>query len=250
MEVLSVTRLKLSFDTLKLLLAFSAAFVGCNGFSGDESSRVVEESSGRRVPAVALGGAEERALEHEGIITLPSSCQTDKFEKAFLHGAQKGRNRVAVTWKKYDSCERLEEFVDEFMLQLEGLLPEADSNKTRKNCRYSGQVEGTFLELEVIQQRCESRCFMNGDFVGQVEAKAYCDLAIDATGELDPVQWLRKPVGICGFAFELGCDVSFVANTLAYTNDVGACEPYTRSPFFGIWDGFRAESCDYHQNPM
>ncbi|MGC4070398.1 MAG: hypothetical protein QM784_38185 [Polyangiaceae bacterium] len=132
--------------------------------------------------------------------------------------------------------------------ELEELKPVADSDKAQKYCRYSGQIEGTFLELESIQQQCATRCFMDGDLVGRIEAKAYCDLAIDSGGALDLVQWVRKPVGICGFEFETGCDVSFLSNTLAYANGNGACEPYTRAPFFAVWDGTRLESCDFNRS--
>jgi hypothetical protein len=180
---------------------------------------------------------------------LPQPCLAEKYQKAFLHGEKRGRHRVAMAWKKYNDCDQIEAFVDDFVIGIEDLVPEADTDKMRKYCRYSGQVEGTFLELEVVQEQCESKCFMDGDWVGQIQAKAYCDLAMDAEGEIEPSQWVRQPVGICGFQFEVGCDVSFLANTQSYTNGSGACAPYTRAPFFELWDSSRNKSCSYQRSP-
>ena len=131
--------------------------------------------------------------------------------------------------------------------RIQDLGPEKEKDKARKRCRYVGMLEGVFAELDIVQQECVSECFLDGDVVGAIKAKTYCDLVIDAAGELDPVPWIRTPVGTCGLAFEVGCDARFLATTRVYSNDSGECLPYTAKPYFGIWDASRLQSCDYEQ---
>lgn len=197
---------------------------------------LVENDDDSSSPVATLGEA-----------TPPEQCSAVKLHKAFLRGWHRGRQRVAALWDNYGACDRVDEFVDQLILGVQELLPDKEPDKVRKRCRYVGMIEGVFAELDAIQQGCVTECFTCGDVVGPIEAKAYCDLVIDAQGELEPVPWIRMPVGTCGFSFEIGCDAQFLATSRIYSNESGTCLPYTIAPYYDIWDASRLKSCDYDQ---
>lgn len=196
------------------------------------------------------GGAERRglvAVAEGAAAEPPTQCKDEKLEKAFHRGWEAGKRRVAQVWSDFGECGQVDEFVERVIERIQDLVPDREKDKARKRCRYVGMLEGVLDELDVIQQGCVTECFLDGDVVGAIEAKTYCDLIIEAAGELDPAAWIRMPVGTCGVAFEVGCDAQFLATTRAYQNEFGACLPYTTEPYFEIWDVSRLQSCDYQQ---
>ncbi len=194
-------------------------------------------------PAGPNGDSQDASDQQQSV--PPALCSDAALEKAFRRGEAVGKLFVQVVWGAFGCCNKVDQFVDRFMTRIQEIAPEIDADRVRRRCRYAGVIEGIFAELEKIQQDCETKCFMDGKFIGIIEAKAYCDLVIDTGGDLDPEPWIRTPVATCGFEFETGCDTAFLGTTQTYANTDGACEPYTRDPYFEVWDRCRLRSCDY-----
>lgn len=222
------------------LIGMGATMAGCSDYGADEAETLTERG-------VDVEAGRHRVLALAATAEPPAQCQGQKLESAFRRGWERGKRRVAVVWGEFGECDQVDEFVERVIERVQDLLPERESDRARKRCRYAGVVAGVFDELDVIQQECVEHCFLNGDVVGAIEGKSYCDLVLDAAGEIDPVPWIRAPVGTCGLAFEVGCDARFLTTTRAYSSDLGACLPYTTEPYFEIWDASRLQSCDYDQ---
>ena len=138
------------------------------------------------------------------------------------------------------------EFADLVDAKLDEItLPKNRENKLHKRCRYAGAMEGIFAELECIQNECWQICFMDGDRVGRIEAKAFCDLVIEAEGNVDAEDWLRGPVDVCGLSYQIGCDAAFLAVPVTYENEFGACVEYIK---LESWDQSRLKACDYPED--
>jgi hypothetical protein len=190
-----------------------------------------------------------RTIPEEQQASPADNCTTDNLPNFYRQGVKKGQNVVDKLWKKMNSCAEVEDLADQVSASLAEIELLNDSeDKLKKRCRYAGSIDGLLTELDTIQAQCDELCFMNGEFVGKIESKAYCDLAIEANGDLDVPAWIRGPVRICGLDFELACDSEFMEATAAYSNAVGECAPYTRDSFFEIWDRSRLKGCDYNNN--
>jgi hypothetical protein len=166
---------------------------------------------------------------------------------AYRDGWQAGHHRVHRAWRKSDNCDALEASLDRVSLRLEELMAGIDpaAPPTERRCRVSGKFDGSLAALDEIQQTCDDRCVMRGAVVGHAASAAYCELAIDAAGAIQVDDWLRGPINLCGLSHEITCDSVFIEETSTYRNATGTCEPYTRAPFFDVWDRCRERSCDY-----
>jgi hypothetical protein len=167
--------------------------------------------------------------------------------EAYRDGWQAGHRRVHRAWRKSDSCDALEAFLDRVSLRLEELMADSDPDAppTDRRCRVSGKFDGSLAALDEIQLTCDDRCVMRGAVVGKAASAAYCELAIGAAGALHVDEWLRGPINLCGLSHETTCDAVFIDETSTYENAAGTCAPYTRAPFFDVWDRSRERSCDY-----
>lgn len=184
---------------------------------------------------------------------LPSQCAEDKKpEKEFWKGVSKGRRLAEKLWKKKKAdCDYVDPFTDSLMVELDKLeLRKGSSPKLPKQCKYTGELEGVFAVLTAVEVECADECLTDGDIVGVLAAKAYCDLVIGTDGDIDVEDWIRGAINFCGFHFETACDTTFWTETSIYENADGSCAPYTNGEYFETWELSRLQSCDYPEEPM
>jgi hypothetical protein len=175
------------------------------------------------------------------------SCTTPSALEAYREGWRSGHRRIHRSWRKTDDCDALDGFLDRASARLEELLAERDAAEpsSDRRCRISGKFDGGLAALESIQLACDDACVMQGALVGAAASAAYCELAIETAGSIEVDEWLRGPVNLCGLSHEITCDGVFIDETSRYVSPAGTCAPYTRAPFFDIWDRSRERSCDY-----
>lgn len=182
---------------------------------------------------------------------VPEFCTDEGPQKAFLFGQQRGAHWVEWLWSRLQCCDKVERFTDALAVLVEKIEERTATEEGASRCRHTGIVEGVTAEMERLQTQCEAECYARGESVGAVEAKTYCELAIAADGQLRPSAWTRQPVGLCGFAYEMGCDAKFLGATSSDLNGRGACAPYTSEPYAEIWKLSRIKACDYYRRrPM
>ena len=179
--------------------------------------------------------------------TCVNECSTPSGLEAYRDGYQAGHRRVQRAWRKNNDCDTLEDFLDRVSVRLEQLLAERDAADTPadRRCRLSGKFDGGLAALDQVQWVCVDACVMRGEVVGAAAATAYCELAIDTNGAIQADEWVRGPLNLCGLSHEISCDGVFIGDTASYESAAGVCEPYTRAPFFEVWDRTREQSCDY-----
>jgi hypothetical protein len=178
---------------------------------------------------------------------VPDFCADERLQKAFLVGEKRGSRWVQWLWHHFRCCDKIEKFTDALAVLVEKIDERTATEKGVPRCRHAGIVEGVVAEMERLQTQCQADCYAKGESVGAVEAKTYCELAIAAAGQLQPSAWTRQPVGLCGFAYEMGCDAKFLGATTSYVNSQGACAPYTSDPYAEIWKLSRLKTCDYNR---
>lgn len=214
-------------------------------FEGAESGPgALEEEMSRSESEIAELGLASGARATDSSQAPPEQCSEDKLRAVYQRRFAQGESLMDAIWERFQDCGRIDKFVDRVMTTIEALAPDHDSDAPRKRCRYAGLIDGVLSALDTIQQNCVDQCFLSGDLVGAIEGKLYCDLILDAEGDLDPVPWVRQPVGTCGLAYEFGCDARFLATTRSYTHGVDACYPYTIAPYFEVWEASRMKLCD------
>ncbi len=133
------------------------------------------------------------------------------------------------------------------MTMLEKLNQRASNQTGARYCRLSGIVAGALEAVDSTMAKCQSDCYARGEAVGARKAKTYCDLAIAASGNLNPPAWTRRDGGLCRLAYQTGCDVKFSAAAADYTNNQGKCAPYTSAPYEQIYETSLQKACDYSE---
>ena len=230
------------------------AAAGCSGASTEST-----ESDAEILPdAAVLAALENGTLSSsdtassdpeatQGTAATPAFCTDGKLPQAFRNGEHLGARWVAWLWHRFRCCDKVEKFTDAMMPLLDTIDQRAATEQGARRCRDAGIEEGTLEQLDSIQAQCQTDCSAQGEAAGAVEAKTYCDDAIAAGGQLQPVAWSRQAVGLCGFAYQLACDASFLGVTTGYVNAQGACEKYASDPYANIWELSRLKGCDYYQ---
>ena len=175
---------------------------------------------------------------------MPASCTGGYEEIAYNAGWTSGSNLVAMAWAMVNDCSRIEYFEYVIKSNIDRLTvpPWASPDVA---CRYAGYVNGTMHAIYDIYQECEIRCYNDGTIIGEFSAKMYCDLSLAFNGLSLDDDFIRAPVQLCGYNFEFACDFTFMYVTFTYSNALGFCEPYTRDPYFEVWDQARNNQCAY-----
>jgi hypothetical protein len=181
----------------------------------------------------------------DGELDANTECASPRLRRAFAEGQARGERHVRGVWRRFGSCGRVDAFADAIMQNLEEREGGHFDTGLRAQCRSAGVAEGVFAELERIQSTCADRCFLTGERVGALKARAYCERMIETGGELAARAWVRRPVATCGLNYQLGCDAAFLGETREYENELGACLPYTRGEFSQVWTDTRLRVCDY-----
>jgi hypothetical protein len=178
---------------------------------------------------------------------LPMPCRSSHLQRKFDQGYEKGLRTADRTWRQRGGCGRIEAFSDAIIGRSELQLDRGESQSENRWCKFAGAVEGVYGFIEQQEDACHGECMHTGTVVGTIAAKTYCDLMIDAGGALDPVPWIRRPVGFCGVRFQSLCDVTFGTTSRAYASGTGSCADYTRDPYTHVWDQSRLRACDFHE---
>jgi hypothetical protein len=221
-------------------LSFAVALRGVCGC--DTGLGTVAAASASELAPGNAGGALDAP---RAAAVAPADCAFGKGAKFYEQGRSKGSKLVQKLWRGA-SCGRVEAFADQVIEHLGELeLSQGEESRVHRWCRYAGSVEALWEGLDRIQLDCDAHCFMDGDFVGQVAAKVFCDLAIEALGALEPEAWLRPPVASCGFQYQLACDTRFLGTAGGYTNEEGVCAPYTEVPYTELFESARLRSCAF-----
>jgi hypothetical protein len=207
------------------------------------SSRLVA-ILGLAVMAAAAGDAHAQTST-----PVPTACSVSTpATNAYRTGQRLGERIVTQSWSRVNDCDRIDYFLSIVEDNVSRLtLPPGSSLSTI--CRYTGTVDGVYSMLDQLYGTCVDECFLDGEFAGALSGEVYCELSI-ALGGLDEADdFIRGPVQVCGFNFEIGCDFAFIATTVGYENVDGVCEPYTEGEFFEVWDQARNNQCMYEPPP-
>lgn len=183
-------------------------------------------------------------------IPIPPACQaTTSTKTAYKSGISQGKALVDRAWLSVANCDRLETFTDIVIKNVENYaLPTVSS--AYNICRYTGVYDGVYQELDVTWNTCNGECCEEGSVIGDLSAKLYCKLSILLGGMVEPDEFVRRPVFLCGFAFEMCCDADFFGTSINYsgkdsTGELQACQPYTDGEYFTVWDETRVLQCAY-----
>lgn len=169
---------------------------------------------------------------------LPLNCSGGSALRFYNNGVMQGRNLGASAWGSVNDCDSLETFENIVMNNLNDfVVPPGSSNAVI--CRHSGMTEGIIQQLEVISQRCASLCAREGKIIGQLSALLYCQLSNALGGLSNPDLFIRRPVFVCGFNYQVSCDAKFVGDTQ------NNCSSYTRNPWIAVWNKTRHNQCAY-----
>ncbi len=182
-------------------------------------------------------------------IPIPPACQTSSLTKnAYRAGVMQGKVLVDRAWLSVANCDRLETFTDIVVANVENYTLSGSS--AYNICRYTGLHDGVYQELDIVWNTCNGECCDEGSVIGDLSAKLYCKLSILLDGLAAPDEFVRRPVFLCGFAFEMCCDADFFGTSVSYKGldlfgDLKACLPYTDGEYFTVWDETRILQCAY-----
>jgi len=180
---------------------------------------------------------------------IPATCNaTTQGQNAYKTGLRLGERIVQTAWNRVNDCDRLEYFLM-IVEDNVGRLTLPPNPSTSTVCRYTGTVDGVYNMLDSLYGTCADECFLDGEFAGGLSGEVYCELSIALGGLEEADNFLRGPVQVCGFNFEVGCDSAFIATTISYGNSDGVCEPFTLGEFFAVWDQARNNQCAYEPEP-
>jgi len=184
---------------------------------------------------------------------IPASCDINAQTRgAYKQGNLLGERLVTQAWNTiHNDCDRIDYFLQVVQDNVSRLtlLPNASVNTI---CRYTGTADGVYNKLDALYGTCADDCFIDGTFAGQLSGEIYCELSIALGGLVEADDFLRGPVAVCGFSFEIGCDSQFISTTTEFVTPAPspqACEQYTEGEFAEVWDQARNNQCAYEPIP-
>lgn len=189
---------------------------------------------------VTLGAATVAQAQSD----IPEGC-TGRNARSYTRGLQQGANTVRMAWNAVRrDCDRIEYFQDIVSDNVSRLsLPRRARDYVI--CRYTGTVDGVYDELDALWGQCDDQCFAEGGIVGEMAGQVYCQLSLALGGLVTADRFIRGPVQVCGFNFEMGCDSAFIDTTYNFSNGLGECAEYTDGDFWDVWDETRNNQCMY-----
>jgi hypothetical protein len=179
-----------------------------------------------------------------GAQELPAACSATRNAQAYQAGVLGGASLVRQAWAAIRDCDRIELLESVVQAGLRRSVP-TSSPTPYLQCRFAGMVNGAMAETEGLFYQCADACYMEGQFVGEIAAFAYCELSILLGGLALADDFIRGPVQTCGLGFEIACDTNFVTTAMTYSNASGSCTPYTRNPFVAVFEQTRENQCAY-----
>lgn len=181
---------------------------------------------------------------------VPDSCNGSIEKQAYNSGFLSGSSIVEMAWLKLDQCDLVERF-ETIVLNILASMAIPEGSSTYVACRYAGFANGVMAEVDKVYQYCQGLCYYEGEIIGQMVAETYCMLSLALGGLATADDFIRAPVQICGFHFELACDVTYLFETITYVHPItyGICEPYTHGDYWVVWDQVRNNQCAYNIMP-
>lgn len=176
--------------------------------------------------------------------SAPLGCRAPRDTRAFEAGLQSGRSLVQQAWNSVSSCGNLERFSTVVMetLQSVSLPPGSDDYVV---CRTVGTLAGAVDQVDEIWGLCAIACCDEGELVGWIMGKLYCDLSIALGGVRLTNFLVQRPMGFCGATAQTCCRDEFQSVTPTYQGFYGACRPYTQGAFRATWMQSRNSVCSY-----
>ncbi|HVK68649.1 MAG TPA: hypothetical protein VM694_29520 [Polyangium sp.] len=176
----------------------------------------------------------------------PLGCSAGREARAFESGLQSGKSLVQQAWNSVASCGNLERFSSVVMetLQNVSLPPGSDDYVV---CRTVGTLAGAVDQVDDIWGLCATACCDEGELVGWIMGKLYCDLSICLGGVRLTNFLVQRPMGFCGSAAQACCRSEFTSITPSYQGLFGSCRPYTQGMFRATWSQSRDSVCAYRQ---
>ena len=172
--------------------------------------------------------------------SVPSGCDGSALSRrAYLAGYQQGTVLVDRAWLTVNDCDQLEHFSDIVYQDLQSFVLGGTSSYVV--CRYTGVVDGSMAEVDNLWLKCGGDCCDEGMALGELAAEMYCQLSIMLHGLANPDMFARRPVHMCGYAYQGCCDSNFVGTS----RSVPMCLQYTNTPYFDVWDDTRLMQCVY-----
>lgn len=174
----------------------------------------------------------------------PPGCSEPREQRAFDAGVQSGRSLVEQAWNAVDECNNLERFSKVVMdtLSSVSLPPGSDDYVV---CRTVGTLAGAAYQVDETWTQCAIECCDEGNLVGWIMGKLYCDLSI-AFGGVRLVNYLvQQPMNFCGAVAQNCCRSEFQSFTPTYRSHWGECRPYTRGAFASTWVQSRNSVCAF-----
>lgn len=174
----------------------------------------------------------------------PPGCDEPRERRAFEAGVASGRSLVEQAWNSVAECGSLESFSTAVMSTLESvsLPPGSDDYVT---CRTVGTLTGAAYQVDDVWVACAIACCDEGELVGWIMGKLYCDLAIAFDG-VRLVNFLQQqPISFCGATAQGCCRSEFTSVTRGYHSIFGQCRPYTQGEHRRQWTRSRDSVCAY-----
>ena len=187
------------------------------------------------------------------IIDVPSGCQANLLtSRGYTSGFNQGKALVASAWQSVNNCDRLEDFSD--IVYNDVTLFTLTGKTAPVICRHTGLIDGVLDGLDMQWTICGGQCCNEGTRIGELSAELYCQLSIILGGLGEPGQFIRRPVYMCGFAFEACCDAEFMSVTDQYAGpdlfgQLQTCQPYCAAPFDLVCNETDQIQCNYVPPP-
>lgn len=166
-------------------------------------------------------------------VDRPELCRSGFNLQSFDQGFNQGRNLINRLFQQVGSddlqrCQRNDRFANDVTTNIQRLtLPENPTDFVI--CRHSGLAHGTYDALLEINSKCDFECAFNGELIGELSAKFYCDFAITFDGYPADPNWIpRNAYTTCDFSFTTSCDVKFNVEADQFVQPVTSllCKPY------------------------
>jgi hypothetical protein len=175
---------------------------------------------------------------------VPGSCQAPaRAQTQYLTGEKFGKLVVDQAWNTINQdCGLVESFISNVESVFNRLILPPNATQAVQ-CRHAGIINGGIDALDDLWTVCESLCTSDGDAVGKLIGKLYCDLSISIRGLDLADDFTRGDVTYCQGLGEIFCDASYMSFTLTYETPSGSCLPYTDDPYTDVWDQYRNNGC-------
>jgi len=177
--------------------------------------------------------------------TPPAACTAIRNASAYRAGYITGRSLVRQAWSGVmNDCDRVEDVEYAVSTALQRSVP-TSAGTPYLTCRFAGLAQGALSQVDGLFTTCADECYVEGQFIGEVSAMAYCELSILLNGLGIDDLLIRGSVQTCGLSFEIACDSNFETTAISYSNPFGRCLPYVRAPYDAVFAQAQYNQCAY-----